>query len=227
MPRQRMYSIMHLLCTCASVTMIVFVIMHFHRDMLDMDSLLTGINPQIPTWALYSVATIVASAFGLGLNQFLLFFYCKYFVFSLVLFLVSRMPVRVYYSPSRRSYALFYHPIIGVLRQKKIVFHDNQYRFIPQKLDSIESAQRSVRIRIELGQGLLATKKSFYLIESLFRSRRDIHRIRTKDTETINVDKDKEQDRTQEEESDIWETVVERKDEINNNSPPPRRTFMR
>ena len=78
------------------------------------------------------------------------------------------MPVRVYYSPVRHSYALFYHPVLGVFRQKKIAFRDNQYTIIPQKLDSIESEQRSIKIRIKLGQGLLSTRSSFYLIEVYF-----------------------------------------------------------
>ncbi|CAF4698998.1 unnamed protein product [Rotaria sp. Silwood2] len=37
MPRQRMYSAMHLLCTCGSIAMLTFIIIHFHREMLDID----------------------------------------------------------------------------------------------------------------------------------------------------------------------------------------------
>jgi len=57
---------MHLLCTFASVTMFVFATMQFHREMLDMEPLLTGINQQIPLWTIYSVATVIGSAFVLG-----------------------------------------------------------------------------------------------------------------------------------------------------------------
>ncbi len=134
------------------------------------------------------------------------------------------MAVRLYYSPVRHSYALFYHPILGIFRQKKISFRHDQYKLIPQKLDSIESAERSIRIRIELGQGLFRMKNSFYLIERLFRSKRDIQRIRGNEIqyqETM-----KEQNRTQEE-TDIWQTVVEKKDSNQPTPPPSRRTFMR
>ena len=140
----------------------------------------------------------------------------------LVLILTSRMPVRLYYSPIRHSYALFYHPIIGVFRQKKILFRNDQYKIIPQKLDSIDSAQRSIKIRIELGQGLLRMKDSFYLIEDLFRSKRDIHKI--KQIEIENDETTKTEQNPKQEETDIWETVVERKDQ--QTPPTKRRTFM-
>jgi len=149
--------------------------------------------------------------------------------FVLVLILISRMPVRLYYSPIRHSYALFYYPIIGVFRQKKILFRDNQYKLIRQKLDSIESAERSIKIRIELGQGLLRMKNSFYLIEHFFRSKRDIRKIRMNEIEndeTRNTEEKKEQNRIKEE-TDIWETVIEKKDQLNTNQQPSqRRTFM-
>lgn len=132
------------------------------------------------------------------------------------------MPIRLYYSPVRHSYALFYHPIIGVFRQKKILFNNNQYKIIPHKLDSIESAERSIKIRIEIGQGLLKMKHSFFLIENYFRSRRDINTIKMKE---IDNDKpvDNEKTQTQEEETGIWETVVERQDQQGSNQQ--RRTF--
>jgi hypothetical protein len=129
------------------------------------------------------------------------------------------MAVRLYYSPVRRSYVLFYHPIIGVFRQKKILFRDNQYQIIPQKLDDIDSVERSMKIRIELNQGLLRMKNSFYLIEHFFRSNRDIRRIRMKDIENDQTDKMENQTK---EEADIWETVVEKKDQLNQK----KRTFM-
>jgi hypothetical protein len=66
MPKQRMYGLMHFICICATVTMLVFVVMQFHRDMLDMEPVLSDINQEIPLWALYSVATIVGTAFGIG-----------------------------------------------------------------------------------------------------------------------------------------------------------------
>lgn len=154
------------------------------------------------------------------------YFHFKYLLwFVLVLFLIARMPVRLYYSPARRSYALFYHPVIGVFRQKKIHFREDQYKLIPQKLDNIESPQRSLKIRIELGQDLLRMKNSFYLVENFFRSRRDIQRVRMneiKDEEMKTSDINKEQ-----EETDIWETVVEKKDQINpNQQATQRRKFM-
>ncbi|CAF2646204.1 unnamed protein product [Rotaria sp. Silwood2] len=195
MPRQRMYSAMHLLCTCGSIAMLTFIIIHFHREMLDIEPLLDDINQNIPSWILYSIAAMISSAF----------------VAVLVLF--SRMPIRLYYSHVRRSYALFYHPVIGVLRKKKILFRNDQYKIIPQKLDSIEAPQRSIKIRMDFGAGLFKTRKSFYLIETLFRSKPDIQRIKIKDikdNETINNEKNKEQYPTQEE-TDIWETVVEKK----------------
>ena len=124
---------------------------------------------------------------------------------------MARMPIRLYYSSIRDSYALFYHPVIGVFRQKKILFRNDQYKIIPQKLDHIDAPQRSVKIRLEFSQGLLRMKHSFYLIEDLFRSKRDILRIRKteiKDDQTININSN-----STKEESDIWETVVEQKDQ--------------
>jgi hypothetical protein len=53
--------------------MFVFVLIHFHREMLDMEPLLSEINQQIPQWSLYSVAAIVGSAFGASLNNFFYF----------------------------------------------------------------------------------------------------------------------------------------------------------
>jgi hypothetical protein len=108
------------------------------------------------------------------------------------------------------------------LRQKKILFRNDQYKIIPQKLDSIDSPQRSIKIRIELGQGLLRMKNSFYLIEDLFRSKRDIHKIKKieiENDETTNTEQNSKQ-----EEADIWQTVVERKDQ--KTPPTKRRTFM-
>jgi hypothetical protein len=46
--------------------MFVFVIMQFHREMLDMEPILSDINQQIPLWIIYSMATIVGSTFALG-----------------------------------------------------------------------------------------------------------------------------------------------------------------
>ena len=119
--------------------------------------------------------------------------------------------------------------MIGVLRKKKILFRNDQYKIIPQKLDSIESSQRSIKIGLEFGDGILRMKKSFYFIETLFRSRRDIYRIKMnniKDDETVNNMKNKEQNSTQEE-TDIWETVVEKKDQYyDKQKQSQRRTFL-
>jgi hypothetical protein len=134
-----------------------------------------------------------------------------------VLVVLSQVPIRLYYSPARRSYALFYYPIIGVFRQKKLLFKDNQYQVIPQRLDNLDSSERSMKIRIELGQGLLRMKNSFYLVEMYFRSNRDIRRIRMKDIETDETD-----NQTKEKEEDIWETVIEKKDQTSTK----KRTFM-
>ncbi|CAF3816416.1 unnamed protein product [Rotaria sordida] len=208
MPRQRLYSLMHLICTCGSIGMLTFIIIHFHREMLDMEPLVDDINRYIPPWILYSIATMIGSTFGI------------------LLIVLSRMPIRLYYSPVRHSYALFYHPVIGVLPKKKILFRDNQYKIIPQKLDSVELPQRSIKIRLEFGDGLFRTKKSFYLVESLFRSKRDIQRIKMNDIkndETINNEKKN----PIQEETDIWQTVVEKKDQYDSKQKPlKRRTFM-
>lgn len=69
MPKQRMFSLMHFLCTCACTTMIVFIALQFHREMLDMEPVLVNLNQQIPSWILYSIATIVGSAFGTSSNK--------------------------------------------------------------------------------------------------------------------------------------------------------------
>ena len=65
MPRQRMYGIMHFLCTCATVTMLVYIFTQFHRDMLDLEPVLIVGDQRVPPWALYSVATVIGSTFGL------------------------------------------------------------------------------------------------------------------------------------------------------------------
>jgi hypothetical protein len=54
--------------------MLVFAIMQFHRDMLDMEPILTNINQEIPLWTVYSMSALVGSAFGIGLKKF--FFIC-------------------------------------------------------------------------------------------------------------------------------------------------------
>jgi len=59
-------------------------------------------------------------------------------------------------------------------------------------------------------------KKSFYLIENYFRSKRDIHKIRMNEIETDEIKKNEEN------ETNIWQTVVEKKDQ----PPPQKRTFM-
>jgi len=210
LPRQRMYGFMHFFCTFATITMTVFIIIHLHREMLDMESYLPKINQDIPIWVLYSVAVTIGGMFGA------------------VLILCSWMPIRVYYAPIRRLYALFYHPIIGVFRHRKILFHNEQFRIIPQKLDTIDSPQRSIKITINTGKGIMS-KKSFYLIEGLFRSKADIQQFRINahgsgdnsqlsknETTSQRTERNsKETNRTEEEQKDteIWETVLERKDQ--------------
>lgn len=66
MPRQRMFSLMQFMCTCASVSMITFVLIHFHREMLDMEPLLSNTNQDIPPGILYSVAALIGSTFTFG-----------------------------------------------------------------------------------------------------------------------------------------------------------------
>ena len=97
---------------------------------------------------------------------------------------------------------------------------------IPQKLDSIEAPERSIKIRVESGQGFFSVKKNFYLIETYFRSQRDIYRVRTNEDDTQeSADRGKNEESTQgPAETDIWETVVEQKDQ---QAPPSRRNSMR
>ncbi len=66
MPKQRMYGLMHFFCTFATVTMLVFIVTQFHRDMLDLEPILPDMNRQIPPWILYSVATIIGTVFGIS-----------------------------------------------------------------------------------------------------------------------------------------------------------------
>ena len=212
-PRERLYGFMHLLSVCASVGMCVFVVLHSHRDMIDLGTLWSNPNEEIPIWVLYSVAMLVSLMFVGGERSARM--RPSYTFAHLVLSLMSHIPVRLYYSPTRRCYALFYHPIIGVFRQKKISFQHSQYRFIPNDVADVKSSQRSLQIRIELGQSLLAIKKNFYFMESYFRSRRDIYTLQSDDAakrEAIHRDESHEPERTSQE-SDIWETVVENKQE--------------
>ncbi|UJR14264.1 hypothetical protein I4U23_001255 [Adineta vaga] len=203
LPRQRLYSLLHLLCTCATVSMIVFVVMHLHRDLLDMESFEDEIHRNVPPWILYAVATVIGSAF------------------ASILILITRIPIRLYYSSVRQSYALFYHPLIGVFRQKKILFADHQYKIVSQKLDSINGPERTTKIRIQLGTGLFSTKYNFYLIENYFRSKRDINRLKNKNIEQDTKTNENEKYQS-EEESNIWQTVVEKKDQ-----PQRSRTFFK
>jgi len=48
--------------------------------MLDMEPFVNDINQQIPSWILYSIATIVGSAFGTGLNNIFLCLLKSFFV---------------------------------------------------------------------------------------------------------------------------------------------------
>ena len=132
-----------------------------------------------------------------------------------MLLLISQIPVRLYYSPVRYSYALFYHPLIGVFRQKKIVFRNDHYKITAQKSSNIKPQERAMTIDVEFGQGLLRMKKKFYVMESYFRSRNDIYRLEkmnTKTDETVNAEKEKKQNETQEED-DMWQTVMEQNDQ--------------
>ena len=185
--------------------MLVFISMQFHRDMLDLEPITGNINQDIPQYVIYSGAVLVGA------------------IFCGILLLIAQMPVRVYYSPLRQSYALFYHPPIGMFRQKKIVFHLDQYQLIPQKLDQIDSAERSVKIQINSNQNILRLKLSFYLIEQFFRSSKDIQLIRTKQ---IEPDEIKEEPIQTQDEADIWQTVMEKKDQPNDKQrSSQRKTF--
>ncbi|CAF1588598.1 unnamed protein product [Adineta ricciae] len=205
LPRQRMYGLLHLLCTCASISMFVFVLVHVNRDLIDLDAPNVGAHENIPPIVLYSVATIIGACFGL------------------ILVLISRTPTRLYYSSVRKSYALIYYPVIGVFRQKKILFNMQQYQIIPQQLDSINGPQRAAKIRIQFGTGLLKTRQHFYFIEHYFRSKRDVNRLRCKDIEQDSTtdENDKYKD---EEDSHIWQTVVEKKDQPYQERPRQQRT---
>ena len=133
---------------------------------------------------------------------------------NLVLVLIGQIPIRLYYSRVHQSYALFYHPVVGVFRTKKLIFRTDQYEFLRQKLDSIDTSERSIKIRLNLRQGLFRMKPTFYLAEKFFRSRRDVRQIRTKQ---IDVDDEQNQIKNEptEQESDIWQTVMENKDQVN------------
>ena len=61
--------------------MIVFVVIHFHREMLDMEPLLKELNPDVPSWVLYSIAAVVGTGFGTGLNSLFIEYYRCLFVF--------------------------------------------------------------------------------------------------------------------------------------------------
>ena len=66
LPRQRMYGLMHFMCTCASVTVLVLAVTFFYRDMLDVETFSAKINPEIPEWVLYGAALTVSSMFVAG-----------------------------------------------------------------------------------------------------------------------------------------------------------------
>lgn len=69
MPQQRLYVLMHFACTCAVVMVLVFVVMQFHRDMLDLEPITTEINRQIPQYAIYTVAALIATTFTGRTNE--------------------------------------------------------------------------------------------------------------------------------------------------------------
>lgn len=66
LPRQRMYSWMHFMCTTASVTALALAITYFYRDVLDIEAMSTKIDPDIPEWVLYGAAVTVSSMFAAG-----------------------------------------------------------------------------------------------------------------------------------------------------------------
>lgn len=147
------------------------------------------------------------------------------FSFFLVLLFIARMPTRVYHSVNLRSYAVLYHPTISVGRQKKLVFNDKQYTVIPQKLDNISGPERSIKIRVDLGKGLLSIKRNFYLIEAFFRSQKDIRQLRTHRIETDEPKADPVED-----EGDIWQTVVDNQGQptsLKQSTSSSRRNSMR
>lgn len=67
MPRERMYSLMHFVCTCACVTMLAFIGTQIHRDLLDLEPILTELSNELPQYVLNSMAVTVGTAFGAGL----------------------------------------------------------------------------------------------------------------------------------------------------------------
>lgn len=193
MPQQRIYGLMHFMCICSTIIILVFISMQFHRDMLDLEPITSDTNPEIPQYAIYTVAALIGAIFGS------------------ILLLIAQIPVRVYYSSVRQAYALFYYPPIGVFRQKKVLFRLEQYQIIPQKLDQIDSVERSIKIRINSNQSILRLKPSFYLIEKFFRSQRDIRLMRTKKIESDTIKEEEEEKLNQkQDEGDMWQTVMDK-----------------
>jgi len=202
--RYRLFSFMHFLCTIATVSIGSFMIMYYYRDYFDISAFTTNQDKNIPEWSIYAVGSLVYIMFG-----------------SLLVF-IARMPTRVYHSITRRSYTLFYHPMISVLRQKKLVFNDNQYKLIAQKLDNHSGPERAVKIRVALGNSWTSSKRDFYLVEAFFRSRKDLRQLRTHQ-----IEMDEPKGAKVEDEGDIWETVVENQERTTSSPNSSRRTFMR
>ena len=98
-----------------------------------------------------------------------------------------------------------------------------QYQIIPQKLDSINGPQRTTKIRVQFGTGLLKMRQHFYFIESYFRSKRDVHRLRYKDIEQDSTTNENDKYKA-EEDSDIWQTIIEKKDQPYQERPRQQRT---
>lgn len=66
LPRERMYGLLHLLCTCAGVTMLVFVAMQLYRDSLDVEPVQTDVYQDVQPWIFIAVAAVIGSMFGAG-----------------------------------------------------------------------------------------------------------------------------------------------------------------
>ena len=104
----------------------------------------------------------------------------------------------------------------GVFNEKKIIFSNDQYRIkSTHGTANTPSNHRAIEIQLNLPRRILPSRKSFYLMEGLFRSRQDILRFQSHDSsldQTETVRNPVKQSENQEND-ELWRTVVERKDQ--------------
>lgn len=63
-PRYRLYSMMHFLCTIATVSIGTFMLVYYYKEYFDLPALSANRHEALPEWSIYAVGTLVCVMFG-------------------------------------------------------------------------------------------------------------------------------------------------------------------